>query len=416
MIASIFEDVESTLKDLSAVDNEEKNEMEYVITQSKKNIMAWKGHLLRDINQDEAQLNLIRDLDWNSVLVVLDWAMKFLPRKYRESQSDWYGKRGISRHIAVAMTKQNDCLKSLTFVHVFQSCTQDSPAVLAIIDDVVNQLICDRPEIKKIFFRQDNAGCYHSAFNLLAMKQIATKYKVEIRVDFSDPQGGKGACDRKAATIKNKIKAYLNSGNDVETAKQMKIAIESRSGIQGVRVMLCDTPSVPKLEPLKWEGASFVNNISYCENGMKVWREYNIGQGKFIEWSEFNLPEAIDIPHINIDEGPTLPKATFTDVNARKMPAARSSHKQINLMTVPIQMLKKKRKRISCFRVQKTVALSRFNDFQTLRTILIAESISMHWNVKHFLIKQCYHTRRNLTKETYRLSARRRTTSVLALL
>ena len=249
MIASIFEDVESTLKDLSAVDNEEKNEMEYVITQS-KNIMAWKGHLLRDINQDEARLNLIRDLDWNSVLVVLDWAMKFLPRKYRESQSDWYGKRGISWHIAVAMTKQNDCLKSLTFVHVFQSCTQDSPAVLAIIDDVVNQLICDRPEIKKIFFRQDNAGCYHSAFNLLAMKQIATKYEVEIRVDFSDPQGSKGACDRKAATIKNKIKAYLNSGNDVETAKQMKIAIESRSGIQGVRVMLCDTPSVPKLEPL----------------------------------------------------------------------------------------------------------------------------------------------------------------------
>ena len=121
---------------------------------------------------------------------------------------------------------------------------------------------------------------------------------VEIRVDFPDSQGGKGACDRKAATIKNKIKVYLNSENDVETAKQMKIAIESRSGIQGVRVMLCDTPPVPKLEPLKWEGVSFVNNIPYCEKGMKVWREYNIGQGKFIEWREFNLPETIEIPHI----------------------------------------------------------------------------------------------------------------------
>ena len=196
----------------------------------------------------------------------------------------------------------------------------------------------------------------------------------------------------------------------------MKIAIEARSGIQGVRVMLCDTPPVPKLEPLKWEGVSFVNNISYCENGMKVWREYNIGQRKFIEWSEFNLPEAIEIPHINIDEGPTLPKATFTDVKQGKCPQRNLRTMQINLMTVPIQMLKKKRKRLSCFRVQKTVALSRFNDFHALRTIFIAESISMHWNVKHFLIKQCYHTRRNLTKETYRLSARRQTTSVLALL
>ena len=106
----------------------------------------------------------------------------------------------------------------------------------------------------------------------------------------------------------------------------MKMAIESRSGIEGVRVMLCDTPSVPTLEPLKWEGVSFVNNISYCENGMKVWREYNIGQGKFREWSEFNLPETISIPHININEGPTSPKATFTDVRARKIPPAKPSH------------------------------------------------------------------------------------------
>ncbi len=159
-------------------------------------------------------------------------------------------------------------MKLLTFVHVFESCTQDSPAVLPIINDVVNQVKSEMPEIKQIFFRHDNAGCYHNAFNLLVMQQLATKYEVELGVDFSDPQGGKGACDRKAAAIKNKIKACLNSGNDVDTAKQIKFAIESRSGIQGVRVMLRDTPSVATLEPLKWEGVSFVNNISYCENGM----------------------------------------------------------------------------------------------------------------------------------------------------
>ncbi len=44
--------------------------------------------------------------------------------------------------------------------------------------------------------------------------------------------------------------------------------------------MLRHTPSVPTLEPLKWEGVSFVNDISYCENGMKVWREYNNWPGK----------------------------------------------------------------------------------------------------------------------------------------
>ena len=183
-------------------------------------------------------------------------------------------------HFRGYMTKREDCLKLLTFVHVFESCAQDSPAVLPIINDVVNQLKSERPEIKQIFFRQDNAGCYHSAFSLLVMKQLATKYEVELGVDLSDLQGGKGVCDRKAATIKNKIKAYLNSGIDVDTAKQIKIAIESRSGIQGLRVMLRDTLSVPKLEPLKWVCVSFVNDISYCENGMKVWREYNNWPGK----------------------------------------------------------------------------------------------------------------------------------------
>ena len=54
--------------------------MEYVITQSKKNILAWKAHLLREINQDEARLNRLRDLDLGAILVILDWAMKFLPQ------------------------------------------------------------------------------------------------------------------------------------------------------------------------------------------------------------------------------------------------------------------------------------------------------------------------------------------------
>ena len=48
----------------------------------------------------------------------------------------------------------------------------------------------------------------------------------QARTNFSDPQGGKGSCDQQEATIKNHVKAYLNSGSDVETASQMKRAIE----------------------------------------------------------------------------------------------------------------------------------------------------------------------------------------------
>ena len=91
------------------------------------------------------------------------------------------------------------------------------------------------------------------------MKEIAKKHKVQLRVDFSDPQGGKGSCDRQAATIKNHVKAYVNSGNDVESAEQMQTAIESSNGVSGVRAVLCDLPSIPKSEPLKWDGD--INNM-----------------------------------------------------------------------------------------------------------------------------------------------------------
>ena len=47
---------------------------------------------------------------------------------------------------------------------------------------------------------------------------------------------------------------------------------------------------------------SFINNISYSNDGRRVWQEYNIGEGKFIKWSEFYLPRKISTPQIKIIE------------------------------------------------------------------------------------------------------------------
>ena len=214
--------------DKADIPHEEKEEMKFVVAQSKKNIEAWKSHILRYINQDEARLDIINALDNSSVLVVLDWAMKFIPRKYRESQADWFGKRGLSWHISVAMKKSpGESLQTLTLVHLFQKSNQDSLYVLAIIDDVIDKLKIAIPGLKSISLRQDNAGCYHSATTILGVGQLAMKHSVNLRMDFSDPQGGKGACDRKAANIKNHMRSFLNSGHDISNAEDMQSAIQS---------------------------------------------------------------------------------------------------------------------------------------------------------------------------------------------
>ena len=88
-------------------------------------------------NQDAARHEILENLDAQAMLVVIDWAMKFLPKKIRESQSELFGKRDIPWHISVALTKNaNDETELFTFVHAFKSCNQDSSTVLAIIDDV----------------------------------------------------------------------------------------------------------------------------------------------------------------------------------------------------------------------------------------------------------------------------------------
>ena len=62
-------------------------------------------------------------------------------------------------------------------------------------------------------------------------------------VDFSDPQGGKGSCDRKAAQIKSHVKTYVNEGHSVTNVRELKQAIESRGGIPGVRVTVVNVHS-----------------------------------------------------------------------------------------------------------------------------------------------------------------------------
>ena len=95
MILVVIKEIESVLESTLTSD-EDKDEMNYTIAQAKKNIQARKAHTLHSINQDEARTDVLKNLEPNAVLVTLDWAMKFLPKKYRESQSDWFGKRGIS--------------------------------------------------------------------------------------------------------------------------------------------------------------------------------------------------------------------------------------------------------------------------------------------------------------------------------
>ena len=167
-------------------------------------------------------------LDEKSVLITQDWAMKFLPQKYRETQADLFGKRGISWYISVVIRKVQDVLQHQTLIHVVQNSSQETDTVTWIMENVLSTLKKDHPELKVAYFCQDNAGCYHSVAMLSSCPQISLRTGIHIkRVDFSDPQGGKGACDRKADTVKGHVRRYINEGHAVEIAEEFKNAVLS---------------------------------------------------------------------------------------------------------------------------------------------------------------------------------------------
>lgn len=279
---------------LVTTSEEELDELTFSTEQAKHSIVTWKAHLLRSVNQDNARVNAVDNLTEESVMLEQDWAMKYLPRKYRESQRDWFAKRSIPWHITVATRRSSaGQLETMTFVHIFQSCSQDSSTVLAIMGDVLEKLKKAIPSLKSVFYRSDNAGCYHCGWNIVGAKVQADQAGLILRrMDFSDPQGGKGACDRKAATIKSHMQLYLNEGHDIETAAQMKVAIESSGGVPGVVVTLASTPEQQPKKTVTWDGVSYLNNFQYESDGLRVWKAFDIGPGKLLPWSKFGKPVA----------------------------------------------------------------------------------------------------------------------------
>ena len=154
------------------------------------------------------------------------------------------------------------------------------------MQDCLVSLKKEMPELERAFYKQDNAGCYHSGYTIISAKFAGDIAGVGVeRNDFSDPQGGKGICDRQAATIKGDIGRYVNEGNDVTTAIQLKTAIESGPGSCAKASYVTFNPSSTR--HVKWDGVSLLNNFKYEENGIRAWRAFNVGPGKLLPWSQF---------------------------------------------------------------------------------------------------------------------------------
>ena len=60
-----------------------------------KDVNKYKKHIVRAIHQDRAKTDTMKNLSPRVALILFDYAMKFLPQKYREEKSDFFAKKGL---------------------------------------------------------------------------------------------------------------------------------------------------------------------------------------------------------------------------------------------------------------------------------------------------------------------------------
>ena len=70
----------------------------------------------------------------------------------------------------------------------------------------------------------------------------------------------------------------------------MKAAIASSGGVPSVTVTLSEMQERQTKNAVSWEGVSFVNNIEYESQCLRVWKANNMGPGKIVPWSRFDAP------------------------------------------------------------------------------------------------------------------------------
>jgi len=87
--------------------------------------------------------------------------------------------------------------------------------------------------------------------------------------------------------MKSHIRRYVNAGHDVENASDMKRALDSYSGVRGCRASVVKVnTSAQQIHSHNWTGVQMFSNFQFSEGGIRMWKAYNIGQGKFVHYQK----------------------------------------------------------------------------------------------------------------------------------
>lgn len=318
---SVLKDIGEQIKStsLSFYSDDQQKDLLHDWKNSKESIYNWKSHILRSITQESAKQSILQKLEPTEALIIFDWAMKFQQMKFREKQSDWFGKRGLSWHISTIVLKpeKSKDVEVTTYAHLFDKCTQDWYAVVSIIEDLLGWLKSYIPSVSQVYLRSDEAGCYHNNFLVAALHDISERTGIVIkRYDHSEPQDGKDMCDRILCPMKTAVRTFCNEGHDITSANDIRTALLERP-VKGVSAAVCSVQESNKtLKVKKMDGFSKYHNFAFEADGVRIWKCYGIGSGSLVPYESLTRvsqgPTALQVeqPFFDISQSRALKPKT----------------------------------------------------------------------------------------------------------
>lgn len=172
---------------------------------------------------------------------------------------------------------------------------QDMLVSLCVADIVVQQFHKDHPNIVELFNRSDNATTYLANG---ALNNICKKYDIYlVRLDYSEPQKGKDACDREAAIAKSYHKAYIASGCSVLNAHDLKKALKYQGGPKNTKICVIhidkEASTIKNVQKIK--NISSYHSIEFHDTYFTLWKYYDIGSGLRMNKNNTELEANIEI-------------------------------------------------------------------------------------------------------------------------
>lgn len=208
----LFHDINALVND-SSLPESRKVHYAKQLDSIKAKAQTYIAHLVRGKYQKLQFVKAINDCSPGHAIAVCDYMMKLLLQKFRESQKDWYAKKGVSVHGCMFFFRSGASSDIKIEIHdLFLSgdCTQNWYFSASALEATFKNFAALHPNISKVSLWSDNGPHYHNTSFILWLTRLHEICPMRLeKYSFFEAHKGKTALDAHFATFKFVLKGWM---------------------------------------------------------------------------------------------------------------------------------------------------------------------------------------------------------------